>query len=71
METYIYKAKNGDEYELVNDLKTGEWKKYDTKGQIIEIGSYSNDQKDGEWKVFDSEGQVKWTFTYKDGILID
>jgi len=24
METYIYKAKNGDEYELVNDLKTGD-----------------------------------------------
>jgi hypothetical protein len=24
METYIYKGKNGDEYELVNDLKTGD-----------------------------------------------
>jgi len=24
METYIYRAKNGDEYELVNDLKTGD-----------------------------------------------
>ena len=28
METYIYTAKNGDTYELVNDLKTGDFKNY-------------------------------------------
>ena len=39
METYIYRAKNGDEYELVNDLKTGDLRITKDK---TGIGSYGD-----------------------------
>ena len=42
METYIYTAKNGDSYELVNDLKTGDLRITKDKigGRSYEEGSY-------------------------------
>ena len=42
METYIYTSKNGDSYELVNDLKTGDLRITKDKigGRSYEEGSY-------------------------------
>ena len=43
METYIYKGKNGDEYELVNDLKTGDLRITKDKPGV---GSYNEETFD-------------------------
>ena len=43
METYIYRGKNGDEYELVNDLKTGDLRITKDKTGIGSYGDKSFD----------------------------
>lgn len=55
------------EWTYVNNQRNGEWKAYDSKGEIEEIGNYLNGQANGEYKAFLQNGKVKYMGFFKNG----
>jgi len=43
---------------------------YHTTGEISSEGNYVKGKKDGDWKFYDSKGKIKYTYTYKLGVLV-
>ena len=47
-----------------NNLKQGEWVKFDPAGNVEERGPYVDNKKDGVWKGFYPSGKIKHEITY-------
>lgn len=66
---YTGAAKTEGEYE--KNRRTGYWVSYyHNTGEIRSEGNYERGKKTGDWKYYDSQGDLKYTYTYKDGVLI-
>lgn len=49
----------------------GEWKFYNQKGNVIEIGNFINDRKEGKWISYYDNGQLKKEQVWKDNKLME
>lgn len=68
---FYYTGATKMEGEYERNKRTGYWVKYyHNSGEISSEGSYKNGFKDGDWKYYNSFGDLKYTYTYKDGVLI-
>jgi len=68
---FYYTGATKMEGEYERNKRTGYWVKYyHNSGEISSEGSYKNGFKDGDWKYYNSFGDLKYTYTYKDGVLV-
>lgn len=66
---YTGSLKTEGEYEV--NKKSGYWVNYyHNTGEISSEGNYVKGKKDGDWKFYDSRGKIKYTYTYKNGVLV-
>ncbi|MEY4603816.1 MAG: hypothetical protein RIT43_1108 [Bacteroidota bacterium] len=54
-------------FEYKNGLRNGNFKKFSSKGVIIEEGIYSDDLQNGEWKYYHPNGTLKAVGSFKSG----
>jgi antitoxin component YwqK of YwqJK toxin-antitoxin module len=67
---YFYTGSLKTEGDYDFNKRTGYWVNYyHTTGEISSEGSYEKGKKHGEWKFYDSKGQLKYSYTYKAGVL--
>jgi antitoxin component YwqK of YwqJK toxin-antitoxin module len=68
---YFYTGSLKTEGDYDFNKRTGYWVNYyHTTGEISSEGSYEKGKKHGEWKFYDSKGQLKYSYTYKAGVLV-
>ncbi len=66
---YTGTAKSEGEYDL--NKRSGYWVNYyHNTGEIRSEGSYEKGKKEGDWKFYISSGDLKYTYTYKKGVLV-
>ncbi|MCF8256535.1 MAG: hypothetical protein K9J06_03220 [Flavobacteriales bacterium] len=66
---YTGSLKTEGEYDF--NKRTGYWVSYfHTTGEISSEGSYVKGKKNGDWKFYDSKGKLKYTYAYKNGVLV-
>ena len=51
--------------------RSGEWKFYNERGDVIEIGNYINDRKNGKWTSYYDNGQIKRIQLWNAGKVIE
>lgn len=52
---------------FLNELRHGEWKQYDEKGNEISVAYFENGNKDGEWQIYAPDQNVTYIISYEDG----
>lgn len=66
---YTGSLKTEGEYDL--NKRSGYWVNYyHNTGEVSSEGNYVKGKKDGDWKYFNSHGKLKYTYTYKNGVLV-
>jgi len=52
---------------IVDGVLEGEWKEFDSSGNLTAVANYSSGKKHGDWKLYDSQGNLHYHIIYDNG----
>jgi len=52
---------------IIEGVLEGEWKEFDSSGNVTAIANYSNGKKHGDWKLYDAQGNLEYHIIYDNG----
>jgi len=52
---------------IIDGVLEGEWKEFDSSGNVTAVANYQNGKKHGDWKLYDGQGNLQFHIVYDQG----
>jgi len=52
---------------IIDGVLEGEWKEFDSNGNLTAVANYNNGKKHGDWKLYDNQGDLHYHIIYDNG----
>lgn len=52
---------------IIDGVLEGEWKEFDSSGNVTASANYYKGKKHGDWKLYDGQGNLQYHIIYDNG----